>query len=172
MKNNIGKIIIFVLGVISGTCISVYAAYNYYAKDISFTPKNESWQVDNIEDAINDLYTNKDVEYILLWENPNPEAAFSEQTLEIDFSDYKYVAIDTTYGYNQLGTYESFFQKTIVEIGKSGVVTGAHSARFAASLRGVETTETSITFTSGRMYDSRNKISDNYCVPLHIWGIK
>lgn len=63
MKNNIGKIIIFVLGVISGTCISVYAAYNYYAKDISFTPKNENWQVDNIEDAINDLYSSQNMEY-------------------------------------------------------------------------------------------------------------
>ena len=171
MKKICKRVLLITLGIILGTSVTV-CAYNYSAKDISFTPTNENWEVNNIEDAINDLYTNEDVEYILLWENPNPEAAFAAQTIEIDFSDYKYIAIDATYGYNQLGTYESFFQKTIVEVGKSGVVTGAHSARYATSLRGVETTETSITFSTGRMYDSANRTSNNYCVPLHIWGIK
>lgn len=55
------KIIIAVI-ITAIICVSttVYASYNYFAKDIGFTPKNENWQVDNLEDAINDLYENKE----------------------------------------------------------------------------------------------------------------
>lgn len=55
------KIIITIV-ITSIICISttVYASYKYFAKDIGFTPKNENWQVDNLEDAVNDLYENKE----------------------------------------------------------------------------------------------------------------
>ena len=39
---------------ISGTIGVV--AYKVGAGDVSFTPENENWQVDNVEDAVNDLY--------------------------------------------------------------------------------------------------------------------
>lgn len=57
------KIIIAVI-ITAIICISttVYASYNYFAKDIGFTPKNENWQVDNLEDAVNDLYERKNIE--------------------------------------------------------------------------------------------------------------
>ena len=53
------KIIIFVI--ISGilfTGIGVYATTKYLAKDISFNPKNESWNVTNVEEALDELYSN------------------------------------------------------------------------------------------------------------------
>ena len=39
---------------ISGTVGVV--AYKVGAGDVSFTPDNSEWQVDNVEDAVNDLY--------------------------------------------------------------------------------------------------------------------
>ena len=50
----VNKILILVIGIIIGTSITV-CAYSYHAKDIEFTPTNESWEVDNVGDALNDL---------------------------------------------------------------------------------------------------------------------
>ena len=58
IKNNIRVIIILMICTILFTGFGVYANY-YQAKDISFTPDNESWEVENVEDAINDLYKKK-----------------------------------------------------------------------------------------------------------------
>lgn len=55
IKNNYKKVFIFIIGIALGTSVTV-GAYSYYAKDISFTPANESWKVDNVEDALNDLH--------------------------------------------------------------------------------------------------------------------
>lgn len=47
--------------IISGslfTGIGVYAATQYLAKDISFSPKDESWKVTNVDAALNELYKN------------------------------------------------------------------------------------------------------------------
>lgn len=56
IKINFKIIIAIVITAIICVSTTVYASYNYFAKDIGFTPKNENWQVDNLEDAINDLY--------------------------------------------------------------------------------------------------------------------
>ena len=49
------KIIIGIIlgGILFGS--GVYAA-SYYAKDVTYTPTDESWEVSNVEDALNDLY--------------------------------------------------------------------------------------------------------------------
>ena len=57
MKNKLKVILGTIVGIIIGTSITVYA-YNYQAKDIGFKPTNEAWKVDNVEDAINQLYNN------------------------------------------------------------------------------------------------------------------
>ena len=56
----VNKILILVIGMIIGTSITLYA-YSYHAKDVDFTPINEKWEVNNIEDAINDLYDKSSV---------------------------------------------------------------------------------------------------------------
>lgn len=62
LKNNLK---VFVAVVISGIIfggIGVYAASQYFAKDISFTPSDEKFKkengepIDNVEDALNELY--------------------------------------------------------------------------------------------------------------------
>lgn len=39
--------------------ISIYAAIKINSKDIGFTPKNSDWKVENVEEALNELYSNK-----------------------------------------------------------------------------------------------------------------
>jgi len=55
LKKIINRSLLVVFGIILGFGITV-SAYNFYSKDVSFTPINESWAVDNVEDAINDLH--------------------------------------------------------------------------------------------------------------------
>jgi len=50
------KILIgFILGIILGSGI-VYAATLYKATDVSYEPSDASWEVDNVNEAINDLH--------------------------------------------------------------------------------------------------------------------
>jgi len=49
----------FILGAVIFGSITAYATYKISSSDISFIPTNESWKVDNVGSAINDLYTNQ-----------------------------------------------------------------------------------------------------------------
>ena len=44
----------FILGII--TCSGIVYAANYLASDISYEPTDASWEVSNVNDALNDLY--------------------------------------------------------------------------------------------------------------------
>lgn len=44
----------FILGII--TCSGIVYAVNYLATNISYTPANNSWEVSNVNDALDDLY--------------------------------------------------------------------------------------------------------------------
>lgn len=48
----------FILGGIIFGSIAGVVAYNYNAKDISYTPNDSSWNVDNIDAAIKDMHSN------------------------------------------------------------------------------------------------------------------
>ena len=50
-------IIGFVLGALIFGGIGVVSAYTIFANDIGYTPKDTTWEVDNVKDAIDDLYT-------------------------------------------------------------------------------------------------------------------
>ena len=47
----------FIIGGLIFSTITAYAAYKYQAIDVSYTPNNENFDVDNVEDAINELYS-------------------------------------------------------------------------------------------------------------------
>ena len=57
------RILLVIVTVILTGSISVYAAGKYYAKDIEYTPKNSSFNVDNLADALDALYTKVKPEY-------------------------------------------------------------------------------------------------------------
>ena len=50
------RLLYLVLGVVTTIGITSVFAYSIFAPDIGFTPRAESWNVDNTSDAINDLY--------------------------------------------------------------------------------------------------------------------
>lgn len=45
----------FILGVICCS-MTVYAAYNYFASEVSYTPSDKNWNVNSVEEALNELY--------------------------------------------------------------------------------------------------------------------
>lgn len=56
MKKEIkSKILLFLLGVILSGSITYVFAYSIIASDVSFNPKDTTWDVDNTKDAIDDL---------------------------------------------------------------------------------------------------------------------
>lgn len=56
MKRNIKVIVAVIITTLIVGTGTVYATYSYLASNISFTPTDSSWEVTNVEDALNDLY--------------------------------------------------------------------------------------------------------------------
>ena len=62
IKNNLKVFVAIVISGIVFTGIGVYAASQYFAKDITFIPTNENFKkengepIENVEDALNELY--------------------------------------------------------------------------------------------------------------------
>lgn len=61
------KLFSYILTAILFCGIGVAAGTQFLAKDVSFTPSKENqdkgWEVNNVEDALNDLYSNKVLKY-------------------------------------------------------------------------------------------------------------
>ena len=56
IKDNIKIVVtVIIIAIIVGSITGV-VAYNYSAKDISYTPKDNNWNVDNVDNALGDLY--------------------------------------------------------------------------------------------------------------------
>ena len=51
------RILFFILGLLVAST-TVYAAYKYQAGEVGYTPSNSNFSVDNVEDAIEELYNN------------------------------------------------------------------------------------------------------------------
>lgn len=69
IKNNLKVFVAIMITTIIVGSVSVYAASQYFAKDITFTPTNENFKkengepIENVEDALNELYNQKNNEY-------------------------------------------------------------------------------------------------------------
>ena len=50
------NIFAFILGALIFGSIGVVSAYTIFANDIGYTPKDTTWEVDNVKDAIDELY--------------------------------------------------------------------------------------------------------------------
>ena len=51
------RLFAFVLGALIFGSIGVVSAYTIFANDIGYTPSDSTWKVDNVKDAIDELYT-------------------------------------------------------------------------------------------------------------------
>jgi hypothetical protein len=50
----------FILGAITFGSIGAVSAYTIVSKDITYTPKDATWNVNNVSDALDNLYTSVD----------------------------------------------------------------------------------------------------------------
>ena len=91
---NRSVVVAFILGGIIFSSITGVIAYQFSAKDISYTPSNSNWKVNNVSDAIDELelYKQKSSS-TLLWTNTNP-TIFGPQTISLNITDYDYIIID------------------------------------------------------------------------------
>lgn len=56
MKKNI---LLIIIGIIIGSGLTGVIAYSYDAKSVGYVPKDNTWNIDNVESAINDLYSSR-----------------------------------------------------------------------------------------------------------------
>lgn len=64
MKIIKNPIFTFILGaIIFGSIIGVIA-YNVSANNIGFEPDDEDWEVENVEEALNELYATKNIDFV------------------------------------------------------------------------------------------------------------
>jgi len=117
----IGGIVLFLAGGVVAATLT--------AKDIGFTSSNEEWQVDNVEDAMNDLYglskNSNNVKYFddVVVSTTNPIITLTGVEKEPTFCVLHHYAPDTSYGhtYNFIsisskGTYHNISDLTDVVI--------------------------------------------------------
>ena len=101
IKNNLKVFVAVIISGIVFTGIGVYAASQYLARDISFTPTNENFKkengesIDNVEDALNELYNQKNNEFITWLIVDGNVGAKSELNL-LDFKLKKFTAMRLT----------------------------------------------------------------------------
>ena len=88
LKNNLKVIIIFIVGIVLASGISVYttATYLYNAKDVSYT--NDK----SVADALNDLYIKSvsDPKYDTLFYNSYKSTYTYDYTITEENTEYKY----------------------------------------------------------------------------------
>jgi hypothetical protein len=87
---------LFVCGIIGVSA----ATYLYHADEVSFTPKNAEWNVDDVESALTDLYDRcESLKETTLWTNPNTSNVFAAQTVVLSQSmkNFKYIKIYYNY---------------------------------------------------------------------------
>lgn len=78
MKRFLNPVFTFILGALIFGSIGVVSAYNLFASNIGYTPKDSSWNVDNVNDALDDLATKIKPNYTDIY---RVTPSFSEQTL-------------------------------------------------------------------------------------------
>ena len=60
------RVFAFVLGALLFGSIGVVSAYTILANDIGYTPSDTTWEVDNVKDAIDELYIKKQLSSVSL----------------------------------------------------------------------------------------------------------
>ena len=156
----------FILGVIITGSIAGVVAYNYDAKDVSFTPTDSDWNVNNVEDAIKSLKnsTGSAAGTSLLWTNPNPNQVFNPTTIPLNLSGYSSVLVGGVYDTNN--PYTGY---VIIDVGQSGVLNPCY-------YNGCPNTRNITVNTSGVTFDYGSWNGEGGCpecsVPTYIFGIK
>lgn len=103
--------------------------------------------------------------FVELWANPNPTSNFAAQTVPLDLSEWKWIAIPAV---PESGSNEGV---CFLRVGKEGrmLVTNVASNNYIYK-RNADVTSTGVTFSTGYRNTS-GTTGGNYCIPLAIYGV-
>lgn len=165
LANISGNNIIFERGMTGGNyndnmCIplAIYGLGEYDVKTPSYiaNQKTITDKIEEIYDTVVSHVTGMD----LLWENPNPNAAFSEQNISINMKKYRYIVIEAKYVYSS----SEKIQRTIFEKTQtSSFISSRDCWRIINYI-----TDDIVSFGVGGYSNTNN---NNYTIPLAIYGM-
>lgn len=111
----------------------------------------------------------------LLWTNPNTTAAFASQTVSLDLSKYKYIAIKCSFQLFAVAV-GHYISTNIIPVpsqvgstGYSAFIMGINNSQDITS-RSISVSVSGVTFGAGN--SSSVSGSNEYCIPLKIYGMK
>ena len=112
-------------------------------------------------------------EPVLLWENPNPNAVFSAQTITIsNLSDYKYLVVKVKGAYNENNKYNISYMDW--DLGEDGGAIGfGYEASYGTpantgyARRLYKTSSNTLYITNGTANNN-----NAYAIPVEIYGLK
>lgn len=163
----------FLLGVVLTGSIAGVVALNYNAKDVSYTPSDTNWNVNNVEDAIKDLKSsggsiskNMTIEELQAY---SVSAAPTSVTIS-NVSNYRYYYISAITWYCS----KSYFSDKANDL-KINSITNASYLKLGASRSRYQTSQSGT--TSGFLIfpdGSNNDININIDIAdgLSVYGIK
>lgn len=128
IKGNLKLIIGFLIGLILASGVSVYAAYSYFAKDISYTKSDGT--IISVEKAINDLYAGGNTANVIAGTNNKRFKLIDEFTTN---TSQGYVPVLTSNDSSSLGTAFCSFTPYISNTGAWSVFDGSGSGSLVKS---------------------------------------
>ena len=163
-KNNI---IGFIIGLIVAGSIGV-VAYTINASDVRYTPKDTTWNVNNVDDALNTLKSNSISKPVLLWTNPDHTSPFEAQTINLDLSKYRYIIVTNI---SRIDVDATPRGNVIVAVGSNNnyVGMGCAGTNGLRDVRNVKATTSGVIFTDTYWGSG---VENNYVIPYKIYGIK
>ena len=173
---NLNKLLIRILEFINGsggesTATAIPTAGRVAKFDASAHMNSSDMSSTDISNFVSGVYLNgSPSEYQkLLWTNPSPSSSFAAQTVSLDLSDYDEIEVIC----RPYATEASYFTSR-VKVGNNGMIysqTGyGNPVRIYGTQRNFTPTSTGVAFGDG--LDFSASVSNVYCVPYQIYGIK
>lgn len=116
---------------------------------------------------------------VLLWENPKPTEAFAGQTISLNLSDYDSILVYWNINKSGDATDGAAKQATLLKVGTGTYMNASYGAWSSTQYMGFCTRNiwantSGVGFAGGYWHGATNSggASDNYAIPLEIYGIK
>lgn len=141
-----------------------------YGTKEEFESKKDSLPDGTVFTTTDEFVESSSLQVEELWSNPNPNVAFTAQTISIpNLSRYKLILFETRY-HTTAGFIET---KTIVNTPHSTLI---NTNFFGGTSRDIEIKSDSIVFGSGKFYPTYAagtfNTDNNFCYPNKIYGIR
>ena len=165
------RIFLVIITAIICTSIGVSATILYQADEIGFTPDDPNWNVNNLEDALNDLYENKEDSSDILWVNPSPTSEFTSKSISLDLSAYNAILVVGNYTNNEIYRAYKYTGYTIIDKNSTGNLKILYSGN-DCSTRSITVSNNSVMFGNGGNEAEGNTIMNGHSIPIYIIGLR